>query len=175
MTVYRKCVYIYSYTNFIWLHVSTRYESSSGHFNLLLRPNNYSKWNVSSLRDPVWELTVFLYRVPATSPQRSYFTSITKYDIGAVRLGISSCDRRWLYFRNTSYTYVMWARNVWHGRRVHTSIGTGSSLLYYAPEVSCWHAHKPPSVKAAPFGRFVPTNPKNVLLLQLSLFSFAET
>jgi hypothetical protein len=34
MLVYRN--YIYIYTSFIWLHVSTRNESSSGHFNLLI-------------------------------------------------------------------------------------------------------------------------------------------
>jgi hypothetical protein len=40
-------------TNFIWLHVSTRSESSSGHLNLLLLPNSRYKWNVSSLRGPI--------------------------------------------------------------------------------------------------------------------------
>jgi hypothetical protein len=37
----RKCqsiatIYVYIMINFIWLHVSTGYESFSGHFNLLL-------------------------------------------------------------------------------------------------------------------------------------------
>jgi hypothetical protein len=56
----RKCLWHrfwdtrYNDTNFIWLRVSTRTESSSGHFNLLLWPNSYYKWNVSSLQDPIW-------------------------------------------------------------------------------------------------------------------------
>jgi hypothetical protein len=36
---------LYIVINFIWLHVSTRNESSSGHFNLLLSPNSYYKLN----------------------------------------------------------------------------------------------------------------------------------
>jgi hypothetical protein len=53
----RKCqsiatIYIYI-ISFIWLDVSTRSESSSGHLNLLLRSNSYYKWNVSSLHDPI--------------------------------------------------------------------------------------------------------------------------
>jgi hypothetical protein len=51
MSVYLKSIYSYI-INFIWLHVSTRNDSSSVHLNLLLWPNNY-KWNVSSLRDPI--------------------------------------------------------------------------------------------------------------------------
>jgi hypothetical protein len=50
-SVYRN--YIYIMINFIWLHVSTRNESYSGHLNLLLWPISYYKWNVSSLQDPI--------------------------------------------------------------------------------------------------------------------------
>jgi hypothetical protein len=49
MPVYRS--YLYIMINFIWLHVSTRNESSSGHLNLLLWPNSYYKLNVS------WSMT----------------------------------------------------------------------------------------------------------------------
>jgi hypothetical protein len=46
----RKCQSIATIMiNFIWLHVSTRNESSSGHLNLMLWPNSDYKWNVSSL------------------------------------------------------------------------------------------------------------------------------
>jgi hypothetical protein len=46
-------IYIHKMISFIWLHVSTRNESSSGHLNVLLWTKNFYKWYVSSLQDPI--------------------------------------------------------------------------------------------------------------------------
>lgn len=46
-------------------------------------------------------------------------------------------------------------------------------LLFYTstPEVSCEHAHKPPSVSVAPIGRFVSTQPAAMRFI-ITIFTF---